>query len=82
MKHDIKNIPVANASEDTGWVKHSEGRCWTMWTRTLKTDRTPKEVSAEVFENQDYPGWTGVEWFEHSSRNGVVVLHSTWDSSD
>ena len=80
MNHDIKNVPVQGSSEDSGWFIHATGRCWTTWHREIKTERDPAEVCKELVSAKDYPGWTGVDWSRYHSKNGTLVVWSTWDS--
>lgn len=78
----IKNLPVKGAKSDTGWIVHAEGNCWTMWHRIIETDAPPHEVMEYLQNNGDHPGWTGVEYSAHNSKDGKLYFHSTWDSGD
>ena len=80
--HKIKNMKLLDVISDTGWVVRSTGNCYTSWIRRIKTNRDYKEIRDILFEEGDYPGWTGVEYAPGLCEQGVLVFTSVWDSSD
>ncbi len=82
MRLHIKNLPVKGAKSDTGWIVEAEGRCYTTWKREIETDAPPHEVMEYLQQNEDYPGWTGVEYSAYKSKEGKLYFHSTYDSGD
>ena len=82
MKYTIKNIKIENATDDSGWVVHTKGNCYTVWKRVITTDRNPEEIYDELRNASDYPGWTGVNYAPGLSKPGILVFTSTYDSGD
>jgi len=82
MDYKIKNIKLDDVSLDSGWIVRSQGNCYTSWIRTITTNRSADSVVTELFNNKDYPGWTGVNYAPGLSKPGILVFTSTYDSGD
>lgn len=80
--YKFSNKQVQGTTEDSGWIVHRTGRCSTTWVRRVKSDRAPIEIAQEIYDNKDFPGWTGVSHAPGLDRDGFISFTSTWDSGD
>lgn len=83
MNDKFLNQPIPDVPKDTGWVVSTKSACITTWHRKveLADDITPVMVTKYLYDNKDYPGWTGVQVHKGLTKGNNVVLTSTYDSS-